>query len=69
MATVRKPPLARMKLPEFLAWEPDDPSVCSWQLIDGEPMVLGSEDAIALASIGFRAAVKSFYRTAYLALP
>ena len=40
MVTVRKPPLARMTLAEFLAWEPDDPSVRSWQLIDGEPVAM-----------------------------
>jgi len=29
-----------MTLSEFLRWEPDDPSVKSWQLIDGEPAAM-----------------------------
>src|SRR4051812_5539336 len=40
MAILRKPPLVRMTLSEFLRWEPDDPSVKSWQLIDGEPAAM-----------------------------
>ncbi len=40
MVTLRKPPLARMTLAEFLAWERDDPSVRSWQLIEGEPVAM-----------------------------
>ena len=39
MVTVRKP-LARMTLSEFLQWEPADPTVRSWQLIDGEPVAM-----------------------------
>ena len=40
MVTVRKPPLVRMTLREFLQWEPGDPTVRSWQLIDGKPMAM-----------------------------
>lgn len=40
MVTLRKPPLVRMTLAEFLKWEPADPSVRSWQLIDGEPVAM-----------------------------
>jgi Uma2 family endonuclease len=40
MVTLRKPPLARMTLIEFLQWEPVDPSARSWQLIDGEPVAM-----------------------------
>ena len=40
MVTLRKPPLARMTLAEFLTWKPDDPSARSWQLIDGEPVAM-----------------------------
>jgi Uma2 family endonuclease len=40
MVTLRKPPLARMTLSEFLQWEPADPTVRSWQLIDGEPVAM-----------------------------
>jgi Uma2 family endonuclease len=40
MVTLRKPPLARMTLSEFLQWEPVDPTVRSWQLIDGEPVAM-----------------------------
>lgn len=40
MVTVRKRPLARMTLSEFLQWEPRDPTVRSWQLIDGEPVAM-----------------------------
>jgi len=40
MVTVRKPPLARMTLSEFLQWEPADPTVRSWQLIDREPVAM-----------------------------
>jgi hypothetical protein len=37
MVTVRKLPLVRMTLSEFLEWEPRDPAVRAWQLLDGEP--------------------------------
>ncbi len=40
MVTLRKPPLARMTLSEFLQWEPAEPTVRSWQLIDGEPVAM-----------------------------
>jgi len=40
MVTLRKPPLTRMTLAEFLKWEPDDPAARSWQLIDGEPVAM-----------------------------
>jgi Uma2 family endonuclease len=40
MVTVRKPPLVRMTLSEFLQWEPGDPTVRSWQLIDGEAVAM-----------------------------
>jgi len=40
MATLRKPPTVRMSLAEFLTWEPGDPSVRAWQLIDGEPVAM-----------------------------
>jgi hypothetical protein len=38
MVTLRKPPLPRMTLCEFLQWEPADLTVRSWQLIDREPV-------------------------------
>jgi len=40
MVTLRKPPLARMTLAEFLEWEPADRLARSWQLIDGEPVAM-----------------------------
>ena len=40
MVTLRKPPLTRMTLTEFLKWEPADPSARSRQLIDGEPVAM-----------------------------
>jgi Uma2 family endonuclease len=40
MLALRKHPLARMTLTEFFAWEPEDRSVRSWQLIDGEPVAM-----------------------------
>jgi Uma2 family endonuclease len=40
MVKLRKPPLARMTLSEFLLWQPADPTVRSWQLIDGEPVAM-----------------------------
>jgi Uma2 family endonuclease len=36
MVALRKHPPARMAISEFFAWEPEDTSVRSWQLIDGE---------------------------------
>jgi Uma2 family endonuclease len=50
MAALRKHPPARMTLAEFVAWDPEDPSVRTWQLIDGEPvaMVPAAEDHGAL---------------------
>jgi Uma2 family endonuclease len=46
MVTVRKRPLTRMTLPEFLQWEPADPIVRSWQLIDGEPVAMAPGNRI-----------------------
>jgi Uma2 family endonuclease len=46
MVTLRKSPVARMTLAEFLKWEPDDPSVRSWQLIDGEPVAMAPGNRI-----------------------
>jgi len=40
MAALRKHPPARMTLAEFFAWSPEDSSVRSWQLIDGEPVAM-----------------------------
>jgi Uma2 family endonuclease len=40
MVALRKHPPARMTLAEFFAWNPEDPSVRSWQLIDGEPVAM-----------------------------
>jgi Uma2 family endonuclease len=40
MAALRKHPPARMTLAEFFAWNPEDMSVRSWQLIDGEPVAM-----------------------------
>jgi Uma2 family endonuclease len=40
MVALRKHPLARMTLADFFAWNPDDASVRSWQLIDGEPVAM-----------------------------
>jgi len=40
MVALRKPPPARMTLAEFFAWNSDEPSVRSWQLIDGEPVAM-----------------------------
>jgi Uma2 family endonuclease len=40
MAALRKHPPARMTLSEFFAWDPEDPSVRTWQLIDGEPVAM-----------------------------
>ena len=39
VALLRHPP-ARMTLAEFFAWDPEDASVRSWQLIDGEPVAM-----------------------------
>jgi Uma2 family endonuclease len=46
MVALRKPPPCRMTVAEFLTWDPCDPSVHAWQLIDGEPVAvaLGSND-------------------------
>jgi Uma2 family endonuclease len=40
MAALRKHPPARITLAEFFVWDPEDPSVRSWQLIDGEPAAM-----------------------------
>jgi Uma2 family endonuclease len=50
MVALRKHAPARMTLPEFLSWDPEDPSGRPWQLIDGEPtaMAPGSETHAAL---------------------
>lgn len=40
MAALRKHPPARMTLAEFFAWDAEDTSVRSWQLIDGEPVAM-----------------------------
>jgi Uma2 family endonuclease len=40
MTAVREHPPARMTIAEFLAWNPKDLSVRSWQLIDGEPVAM-----------------------------
>ncbi|MGD0431944.1 MAG: Uma2 family endonuclease [Acetobacteraceae bacterium] len=40
MVALRKPPPHRMTVAEFLTWNFDDPSVHSWQLIDGEPVAM-----------------------------
>ena len=40
MAALRKHPPARMTMAEFFAWNPEDTSVRSWQLIDGEPVAM-----------------------------
>ena len=40
MAALRKPPARTMTVAEFLTWNPDDPSVHAWQLIDGEPVAM-----------------------------
>jgi Uma2 family endonuclease len=40
MVALRKPPPDRMTVSEFLNWAPDDPTVHSWQLIDGEPVAM-----------------------------
>jgi Uma2 family endonuclease len=42
MTAVREHPPARMTIAEFLAWDPEDTSVRSWQLIDGEPVAMSS---------------------------
>ena len=55
MVALRKHAPARMTLTEFLAWDPEDQTGRSWQLIDGEPMAMapGSETHAALqAEIG-----------------
>ena len=40
MVALRKHPPARMTLAEFFAWNPEDHSVRSWQLINGEPVAM-----------------------------
>ncbi len=40
MVALRNHPPARMTLAEFFAWNPEDTSVRSWQLIDGEPVAM-----------------------------
>jgi Uma2 family endonuclease len=40
MAAPPKHPPARMTLAEFFAWDPEEPSIYSWQLIDGEPVAM-----------------------------
>jgi Uma2 family endonuclease len=40
MVALRMHPPARMTLAEFFAWNPEDTSVRSWQLIDGEPVAM-----------------------------
>jgi Uma2 family endonuclease len=40
MVALRMHPPTRMTLAEFFAWNPDDTSVRSWQLIDGEPVAM-----------------------------
>lgn len=50
MVAVRRHAPARMTLPEFLVWNPADPSGRTWQLLDGEPIAMapGSETHAAL---------------------
>jgi Uma2 family endonuclease len=50
MVALRQHAPARMTLPEFLSWDAADPSGVSWQLVDGEPVVMapGSETHAAL---------------------
>ncbi len=40
MVALRKHAPTRMTVDEFLAWDPGDPSVAAWQLIDGEPVAM-----------------------------
>jgi Uma2 family endonuclease len=40
MVALRKSVPTRMTLDEFIAWNPGDPSVRTWQLIDGEPVAM-----------------------------
>ena len=40
MVALRKQPPSRMTLAEFFAWDPGDPTVRHWQLIDGEPVAM-----------------------------
>ena len=40
MVALHKPPPYRMTVAEFLTWDPGDPSVHAWQLIDGEPVAM-----------------------------
>jgi Uma2 family endonuclease len=55
MVALRKHAPLRMTLPEFLSWEPRNPTDARWQLVDGEPVAMapGSETHGALqAEIG-----------------
>jgi Uma2 family endonuclease len=40
MVALRKPPPHRITVAEFLSWNPDDPTIHAWQLIDGEPVAM-----------------------------
>ena len=40
MDALRKPPAPTMTVAAFLTWNPDDPSVHAWQLIEGEPVAM-----------------------------
>lgn len=40
MVALRRHAPTRMTLDEFLAWDPRDPTGCTWQLIDGEPVAM-----------------------------
>jgi Uma2 family endonuclease len=40
MVALLKSPRYRMTVAEFLTWDPRDPSVHAWQLIDGEPVAM-----------------------------
>jgi Uma2 family endonuclease len=52
MVVLRKHAPARMTLTEFLEWDPEDPSVRTWQLIDGEAVAMtpGTETHGAIQS-------------------
>jgi Uma2 family endonuclease len=40
MVALRKPVPTRMTLDEFLAWDPGDEGMSTWQLMDGEPVAM-----------------------------
>lgn len=40
MVALRKPPPSRMTVAEFLVWDPGDPDIHAWQLVDGEPVAM-----------------------------